>query len=325
MLQDRHRKKNNRKKKKSSNVINLILILVLLAGISLMLYPSVSDWWNSYHQTRAVASYVEKTADMTSDENDQIFAAAQEYNKRLAASKQDYELTKEQEKEYYSLLDVTGTGIMGYIKIPEINVELPIYHGTSDTVLEIAVGHIEWSSLPVGGESTHAVLSGHRGLPSAKLFTDLVDLKEGDTFTLNILDRTLTYEVDQIRTVLPNELGDLQITDGKDYCTLVTCTPYSVNTHRLLVRGHRIANAADNVRVVEEARKVDPVMVAPFIGAFIAIVLLIWLFTSTHSSKKDREFMEEFRKLAIGTDREENESDLASSEPDDTVRKEGGK
>ena len=267
-----------------------------------MLYPTAADWWNSFHQSRAVTGYVEKTADMTSEEYDQMFAAAQAYNETLAENCPSYHLSDAEMSEYNSLLDVTGTGIMGYINIPKIDVELPIYHGTEDSVLQIAVGHLEWTSLPVGGETTHSVLSGHRGLPSARLFTDIVELKEGDTFTLNILDRTLTYEVDQIRTVLPDQLEDLQIEEGKDYCTLVTCTPYGVNDHRLLVRAHRTANAADEVRITADARKIDPVMVAPFIAVIIAAVLLIWLMSSSYARSRERRLLRRFREEQGKTD-----------------------
>ena len=295
-------KKKKHNKKYRTRVSTIVLVLVFLAGLSLMLYPTVADWWNSFHQSQAVAGYIEKSSSMTTDDYDQMFAAAQAYNEKLAENGPTYEMTDEEKAEYNSLLDITGTGIMGYINIPEIDVELPIYHGTEESVLQIAVGHLEWTSLPVGGESTHTVLSGHRGLPSAKLFTDIVELKEGDTFTLNILDRTLTYEVDQIRTVLPDELDDLQIEEGKDYCTLVTCTPYGVNTHRLLVRGHRIANAAGEVRVTADATKIDPVMVAPFIAGFIAVILLIWLFSSAHAKNRERRLIERFRREQGKTD-----------------------
>ena len=176
---------------------------------------------------------------------------------------------------------------MSYIEIPNIKCSLPIYHGTDEAVLQIAVGHIEGSSLPVGGVNTHCVLSGHRGLPSAKLFSDLDKLEEGDLFMIRTLDQTLTYEVDQIRIVLPEEIDDLKIVEGEDLCTLVTCTPYGINTHRLLVRGHRVANQedAENIRVTAEAMQVDTRIVAAFVAVPILLVLLIWLLVSTRKKR----------------------------------------
>ncbi len=264
----------------------ILLVIAFFAGLSLLLYPAVSDWWNGLHQTYAVAGYVEKVADYSAEENQKLREDAEAYNQRLYQSGEGlHNLTEEEEKEYNSLLNITGDGIMGYIDIPKINVQLPIYHGTDEAVLEIAVGHIPGSSLPVGGPNTHTVISGHRGLPSARLFTDIDQLREGDTFTLNILDQTLTYEVDQIRTVLPDELQDLAIEEGQDYCTLVTCTPYGVNTHRLLVRGHRIPNASDNVHIVADAVQISPLMAAPVIAAVIILILLLWFFLSSRSKK----------------------------------------
>jgi sortase A len=264
----------------------ILLVAAFFAGLSLLLYPTVSDWWNSLHQTYAVAGYVESVADHSAEENQKLREEAEAYNQRLYQSGEGlHNLTEEEEKEYNSLLNITEDGIMGYVDIPKINVQLPIYHGTDEAVLEVAVGHIPGSSLPVGGPNTHTVISGHRGLPSARLFTDIDQLREGDTFTLNVLDETLTYEVDQIRTVLPDELQDLAIQEGQDYCTLVTCTPYGVNTHRLLVRGHRIANASDDVHIVADAVRISPLMVAPAIAAIILLILMLWLFLSTRSKK----------------------------------------
>ena len=218
-----------------------------------MLYPTISDWWNSLHQTYAVAGYVESVADHSAEENQKLREEAEAYNQRLYQSGEGlHNLTEEEEKEYNSLLNITEDGIMGYVDIPKIHVQLPIYHGTDEAVLEVAVGHIPGSSLPVGGPNTHTVVSGHRGLPSARLFTDIDQLREGDTFTLNVLDETLTYEVDQIRTVLPDELQDLTIQEGQDYCTLVTCTPYAVNTHRLLVHARRTEYKEEMTGIVAE-------------------------------------------------------------------------
>ena len=226
--------------KKKSSFVTAILIAALLAGALLLLYPTVSDYWNSFHQSRAIASYAEQVADLDDNTYDQIWADARAYNETLDNSTRRFVLTEEQKKIYEALLNIADNGVMGYIEIPKIKCNLPIYHGTDEAVLQIAIGHVQGSSLPAGGESTHCVLSGHRGLPSAKLFSDLDQLTEGDVFLLRVLDETLTYEVDQIRTVLPDELDDLAIEEGKEYCTLVTCTPYGINSHRLLVRGHRV-------------------------------------------------------------------------------------
>ena len=275
-------------KKKNGNFTTLLLVLILLTGLSLLLYPTVSDYWNSFHQTRAIATYAENVAIMDQEQYDEIWAAAKAYNASLAERDNAFLLSDEQKEEYTRLLDVSGLGIMGYIEIPEIDVSLPIYHGTEESVLQIAVGHLEWSSLPVGGESTHCVLSGHRGLPSAKLFTNLDKLQTGDIFMLRILDDLLTYEVDQILIVEPQETGALRIEEGKDYCTLVTCTPYGINTHRLLVRGHRIDNIeeAKTVRVTADAIQIEPLLVAPIVAIPILLLLLILLLLPKQPRKK---------------------------------------
>ena len=266
-------------KKKKDNCITLLLFLILLAGLSLLLYPSVSDYWNSLHQTRAIATYAEEVANLNQDQYDEIWAAAESYNASLTDRVNAYRLSDAQKEEYQQLLNVSGLGVMGYIEIPEIDVSLPIYHGTEDPVLQVAVGHLEWSSLPVGGESTHCVLSGHRGLPSAKLFTNLDKLREGDTFLLRVLDEILTYEVDQILIVEPQDTAALEIAEGEDYCTLVTCTPYGINTHRLLVRGHRIDNIEEvkTVRVTADAVQLEPMLVAPVVAIPMLLILLILL------------------------------------------------
>ena len=275
-------------KKKKGNFTTLLLILVLLAGLSLLLYPSVSDYWNSFHQTRAIATYAEKVANLNQDQYDEIWAAAESYNASLTDRVNAYLLSDAQKEEYQQLLNVSGLGVMGYIEIPSIDCSLPIYHGTEESVLQIAVGHLEWSSLPVGGESTHCVLSGHRGLPSAKLFTNLDKLQTGDIFMLRVLDNVLTYEVDQILIVEPQETEALRIEEGKDYCTLVTCTPYGINTHRLLVRGHRIDNIeeAKTVRVTADAIQIEPLLVAPVVAIPILLLLLILLLLPKQPRKK---------------------------------------
>lgn len=275
-------------KKKKGNFTTLLLILVLLAGLSLLLYPSVSDYWNSLHQTRAIATYAEEVANLNQDQYDEIWAAAESYNASLTDRVNAYQLSDAQKEEYQQLLNVSGLGVMGYIEIPSIDCSLPIYHGTEESVLQIAVGHLEWSSLPVGGESTHCVLSGHRGLPSARLFTNLDKLREGDTFLLRVLDETLTYEVDQILIVEPQDTAALEIVEGQDYCTLVTCTPYGINTHRLLVRGHRIDNIeeAKTVRVTADAIQIEPLLVAPIVAIPILLLLLILLLLPKQPRKK---------------------------------------
>ena len=257
----------------------IVLVILLLIGLSLLLYPTVSDYWNSFHQTRAIATYAENVAALDNASYDAIWDAARQYNRNLLDRSNRFRLSEEQKAEYENLLDISGQGVMGYIEIPEIDVSLPIYHGTEDPVLQVAVGHLEWSSLPVGGESTHCVLSGHRGLPSAKLFTDLDKLREGDTFLLRVLDEILTYEVDQILIVEPQDTAALEIVEGQDYCTLVTCTPYGINTHRLLVRGHRIDNIEEvkTVRVTADAVQLEPMLVAPVVAIPMLLILLILL------------------------------------------------
>lgn len=269
------------------NLSNIILILVFLIGLSLLLYPTVSDYWNSFHQTRAIADYTEAVTDIDDEDYTQMWTDAQAYNQSLVANEHRFTLSDAQREQYFSLLDVSGGGIMGYIEIPSIKCFLPIYHGTDASVLQIAIGHIEGSSLPVGGESTHSVLSGHRGLPSAKLFTNLDRLVEGDLFMLRVLDEVLTYEVDQILIVLPEEMDALAIEEGKDYCTLVTCTPYGVNSHRLLVRGHRVDNVeeARSIRVTADALQLDPILIAPIVAVPILLLLLILLLISTRRRK----------------------------------------
>lgn len=271
------------------NGLTLILLLILLIGAGLIAYPSFANWWNSFHQSRAVASYAETVANMNTEEYERIISKAQAYNRKLSRSGILWTLDEDEEKEYKEQLDIGTSGIMGYIDIPKIDVMLPIYHGIDESILQVAVGHIPGTSLPVGGKGSHCVVSGHRGLPSARLFTDIDKLVEGDSFTITVLNKTLTYEVDQIRTVLPTDLSDLQIEKGKDYVTLVTCTPYGINTHRLLVRGHRIENADGDASVIADAVRVDPRYVVPVIVLPVLLLALLWilLFTGTHRKKDD--------------------------------------
>ena len=263
------------------NGLTLILLLILLIGAGLIAYPSFANWWNSFHQSRAVASYAETAANMNTEEYERIISKAQAYNRKLSRSGILWTLDEDEEKEYKEQLDIGTSGIMGYIDIPKIDVMLPIYHGIDESILQVAVGHIPGTSLPVGGKGSHCVVSGHRGLPSARLFTDIDKLVEGDSFTITVLNKTLTYEVDQIRTVLPTDLSDLQIEKGKDYVTLVTCTPYGINTHRLLVRGHRIENADGDASVIADALQIEPIYIAPFIAVPILILLIIGMFIMT--------------------------------------------
>lgn len=271
------------------HISTIILILAFLVGLSLLLYPTVSDYWNSLHQSRAIANYAAEVADLDYDSYERLWSDAESYNEALLEKSDRFKLTEEERTEYESLLNVSGNGILGYIEIPVIHCSLPVYHGTDASVLQIAAGHIEGTSLPIGGESTHSVLSGHRGLPSAKLFTDLDKLIVGDTFIIRVLDEMLTYEVDQILIVEPYDLSPLEIEEGKDYCTLITCTPYGINTHRLLVRGHRVENQeeADNVRVTADALQIDPVIVAPLVAAPMLLVLLVLLLVKTEKKKKN--------------------------------------
>ncbi len=297
-------KQKRQKKKNKGTLVNVILGVIMLVGIGIIAYPSFSDWWNNFHQSRAIASYVEQVAQMDQETFDRMWAEAEAYNEKLKGNSNRMSLTEAELKEYNAVLDVTGTGIMGYIDIPKIDISLPVYHGTDEAVLQIAIGHIEGTSLPVGGLGTHSVMSGHRGLPSAKLFSDLDQLEVGDRFLLQILDRTLTYEVDQIRIVLPTELQDLQIDDGADLSTLVTCTPYGINTHRLLVRGHRVENAAEDARVVADAMQLEPVIIAPLVAAPVLLFLLIILLLLTSGRTRQvrerthREAREAAKKLA---------------------------
>ena len=270
-----------------NKLINIFLILALVAGLSLLLYPTVSDHWNSLHASQAVASYDQAVKSMDEGKYDELLQRAGQYNRDLFLRGTLFALTDEEREDYNSQLDIDGSGVMGYIEIPTIKVSLPIYHGTSDDVLQVAVGHLEWSSLPVGGESTHCVLSGHRGLPSAKLFTNLDQRAEGDLFVIRTLDEVLTYEVDRILIVLPSELQALAAEEGKDLCTLVTCTPYGVNSHRMLVRGHRVDNQSEAVRLTADAIRIDPLLVAPI--AAIPLLLALLLLLAAAPKKKSRD------------------------------------
>ncbi|MDD7401224.1 MAG: class C sortase [Eubacteriales bacterium] len=267
---------------KRGRYVNLFLYLALFAGLALIIYPSAANYWNSIYQSQAVASYAQAVANIADDEYDKLIQAAKDYNTDLSRKPLRLRLTPEEEARYMKLLTTGESGPLGYVEIPKIRVQLPLYHGTDDLILQTAVGHLPGTSLPIGGPSTHCVLSAHRGLPSARLFTDIDQLVKGDTFILHTLDETLTYEVDRILIVLPNELEGLAIEPGQDHCTLQTCTPYGINTHRLLVRGHRVDNAkATNIRVSADARMLPTTYVALFVAIPILIGLLLVLLVVT--------------------------------------------
>lgn len=254
------------------------------------------------HASQAIASYVEAVEDLTKEEKAEMLKAAKRYNDSRPNGA-NFNLTAEELAEYNQILDITGTGIMGYIQIPSIGVNLPIYHTVEETILQIATGHIPGSSFPVGGKRTHAVLSGHRGLPSAKLFSDLDKLKEGDIFTITVLDKVVTYQADQIRIVLPEETDELGIVDGKDYCTLTTCTPYGINTHRILLRGHRIKNISGDLAIAAEATLIPTYIVAPAVGIpilFIMLVIMLIYYRRRGPIRTEAELLEEIRKSSKG-------------------------
>lgn len=259
------------------NWSTVLLIVAFTVGLSLLLYPTVANWWNNMYAARAVATYDEAVAKMNELDLELMFADAQKYNEDLLKEGNRYFPTAAMHERYESTLNVNQDGLMGTVVIPSVSINLPIFHGTNEYLLQKNIGHIEGSSLPVGGPSTHCVISGHRGLPSAKLFTDIVKLKEGDVFMLRVLGKTLTYEVDQIRTVLPAEVNDLEIVPGEDLVTLVTCTPYGINSHRMLIRGHRIANLPDDM-TTQDASLFDRNLVAIGIAVVVLIGLMAWIF-----------------------------------------------
>lgn len=275
---------------KKGSVTTILLIVVLIVGLSLLIYPAFSDYWNKSVQSKAVASYIHDIESLDDDKYAELWNSAVDYNKALFERPNKYKLTDELKVRYHNELNVTGSGMMGYIEIPKIDVHLPIYHTTDENVLQVAIGHIDWTSLPTGGANTHAVLSSHRGLPSAKLFTDLDKLQVGDVFMLWVMDELLTYEVDQILIVEPHESEALMVEEGRDLCTLVTCTPYGINSHRLLVRGHRINNAeeAETVRVTADAIVIDKLVVVPFVLVPILLCMFVALLVSTRKNKKRR-------------------------------------
>ncbi|MBO4888161.1 MAG: class C sortase [Firmicutes bacterium] len=287
-------KKVKKGPKRRSVWSTVILFLIMLTGVGIMAYPSVSDYWNSLHQSRAIASYSASVDSLSEETYKKIWDEAVAYNQEFAASPISWEPSEAELKAYYKVLDVSGTGIMGYIEIPKIGCSLPIYHSTDEAVLQVAIGHLVGSSLPVGGQTSHCALSGHRGLPSAKLFTDLDRMVVGDVFYLRVLNETLTYEVDAIHIVEPYDLSFLQLEQGKDLCTLVTCTPYGINTHRLLVRGHRIATVMEEevtVSITSDALRIPNRITIPAFGIpALFIFLIIMLISSGRRPERDKVF-----------------------------------
>ncbi len=270
------------------HLATIALVLILLAGLSLLLYPTFSNWWNSFHSSKAISDYSEQVAQLDQEQYAELWESAITYNQDLQKKGNVFQVTDEQRSVYSQLLNVGGNGVMGYIEIPSIDVSLPLYHGTSESILQVAVGHLEWSSLPTGGEGTHCVVSGHRGLPSARLFTDLDDLRTGDQFMIRVLDELMTYEVDQILIVDPDDVDDLLIEEGKDLVTLVTCTPYGINSHRLLVRGHRIENTPETMqaRVTANAIPIDPLLTAAIAAVPMALVAITLLIIGSHTRSR---------------------------------------
>ena len=303
-MKDEEKKTREQGKKKKHRVSNLALVLILLTGAAIMAYPAFSEYWNGMHQSRAIMGYAQRVAELTNEEYESIWSSALEYNERLTKLPNRWLVEHDEElrEDYETQLNADGTGNMGYITIPKINVNLPLYHGTSDSVLQTSIGHIAGTSLPAGSPHTneedflipdfasHCVLSGHRGLPSARLFSDLDAMEIGDVFYMTILDQTLTYEVDRITVILPEETEELEIVPGKDLCTLMTCTPYGINTHRLLVRGSRIENEKKklNVRIIADGLRIDPMYVAPFIAVPVLILMVLWVLVMTGRWRKSR-------------------------------------
>ena len=286
------------KKKKKRWWVDLLLVLILLIGLGIVAYPTFSDYWNSFHQSRAIISYAESVATLNTEEYEKVWDQALQYNQWMSTKSNQWQIEPEETEFYNTLLNVGGTGNMGYVSIPRINVNLPVYHGTEESVLQTSVGHIEGTSLPVGSVhdendfskvsfASHCVISGHRGLPSAKLFSDLDRMEIGDVFTFSILDQTLTYEVDAINVVEPNDSQMIEIVPEKDLVTLVTCTPYGINTHRLLVRGHRIENEKEalNARITADAIRIDAIYAAPFIAAPVLVLMGMWVMMISTNKK----------------------------------------
>lgn len=278
-------------KKKKRNSSTVLLALVFLAGLSLMLYPVVSNYLNSRLQSGVVSGYQEYVEITNTEEHIRMISHAKQYNEDLLSLPKGFAMTEEQKVVYNSLLNLSGSGMMGYLEIPCINVTLPIYHGTEEDVLQQAIGHIEWTSLPVGGESTHCAISGHRGLPTADLLTHIDRMRLGDRFYLNVLGQTLEYQVDEINVVLPSDTSLLEIEEGKDYVTLLTCTPYGINSHRLLVRGSRVLDGQGTgatLILTDEIEEVSLVYVIPVVLVGVVLVVLAGLGVTSLVRKKPK-------------------------------------
>lgn len=299
-----------RHKRKNDGTSTALLVMVFLAGLSLLLYPTVSNWWNSRYQTQAIAAYTQSVSDLDAEKYAALQAQAQAYNQALLARGNEFALEEELLAQYEALLNVSGSGAMGYIEIPSINCTLPIYHGTDEAVLQVAAGHLEWTSLPVGGESTHSVISGHRGLPSAELLTHIDKLDIGDKFYIHVLDEVLEYRVNHIAVVEPDDTSLLRITEGKDYVTLVTCTPYGINSHRLLVRGERVENSSaavsGQIYVNNEVRTVHLMYVIPVVLVMVVLAagILLWVDNKRRNVYHGKRSMNRRRRTQRG---EENE------------------
>ena len=281
-------------------ISTIILCISFITGLSLLLYPTVSNYWNSQHQTQAVVDYTQRIEKMDDSEKVAEIDKAKGYNLSLVDNGRRFSPSKEEDELYRSILSIDDNGMMGYITIPELRLKLAIYHGVDESVLQVGIGHIEGSSLPVGGEGTHCVLSGHRGLPSAKLFTDIDKLVIGDVFMLHVYDEVLTYEVDQILIVEPEDYSALAIEEGKDYCTLVTCTPYGINTHRLLIRGHRVENRViDGTRVTSDAIKVNKYLVIACVSLLLLVVYCLAVLIIKLYKKKRHEDYERTKRMLL--------------------------
>ena len=297
-------KENRERARRRNNRTTWLLIGMMLLGIAIMAYPTFSNWWNSFHTSRVIAEYSASVVQYSTDELDAMREAARQYNERLLQKENLFVMSKEDMEEYHSLLNIDGSGIMGYLQIPSIHVDIPLYHGTEENVLQTAIGHIDWSSLPVGGIGTHTVVSGHRGLPRAKLFSDLDKLREGDRFTVTVLNRKSCYEVDQIRIVEPTDLSELAIQPDKDYFTLVTCTPYAINTHRLLIRGHRVADEDETPVVTPEAYRLPNRVAIPLVAAPLLLLFLLFsLIRFRTRPRASRAVLKEIGKMELETER----------------------
>ena len=304
------------KKKKGGGFSTILLVAIFFVGLSVLLYPTISDFQNEKRQSKAIVDYDKLIENLTPEDYSAYFEKAEAYNQKIRNMNFPFLNHSSIAEEYYDTLDVNGDGMMGHITIEKIKVQLPIYHGTSDAVLNTAVGHVEGSSIPLGGESTHTVLSAHRGLPSAKLFTNLDKMEIGDVFSIRILDKTITYQIDQILIVLPEEMDPLNLEMGKDYCTLVTCTPYGINTHRMLVRGVRIENIESDkeVNVITEAYQVDPLIVTPAVAApILGILLIVLLVKSGKNSRKKAKSQQQILKELAETQADETKEDTSQN------------